>query len=117
MKATKPTVRKTLQRAGFTVTGTTWNDRQDVGVHVTDRFRGRVRVFVNRPDNVGTRDLATPDANGFHWEFTEEWVEHTRDVATRVARALRADGFDCFTTVFEHRPVNGGEVFVQTEDC
>lgn len=121
MRATKPNVTRAAERAGFKVVGTTFADRTEFpgATQVTKRMRGRVRVFFNRDnaDPTVTRRRATPDANGFHWEFTEDFVDATWRWAFVVRDAMRDAGFGADVFAFEHRPVAGGEWFVEVVDA
>jgi len=121
MRATKPTVTKALERAGFKVVGTTFADRTEFpgACQVTKRMRNRVRVFFNRDDADAavTRTRTTPDANGFRWEFTDAFIETTFRWAWEVRDVLVAAGFGAGPFTFEHRPEAGGEWFVEVVDA
>jgi hypothetical protein len=121
MRATKPNVTRAAERAGFKVVGVTFADRTEFpgATHVTKRMRDRVRVFfvADHADPAVTRPRATPDANGFHWEFTDDFVDATWRWAFNVRDAMRDAGFGAGVFTFDHQPVAGGEWFVEVVDA
>lgn len=116
MKASKPTVTKALQRAGFDVEAFRYGENTDGSVNVTARFRGHVRVFLNRDLTASICQLAQPDASGFDWELTPEFRALAFATARRVVEALTDAGFYAVVCTFVHAPASGGEAFVEVLD-
>lgn len=121
MRASKPNVKRAMERAGFVIAERRAGhvfDPPDGSFTVHGRFRNRVRVTFNadRTDDRVATMRATPDANGFMWRFTPAHLERANVEAFRVKAALVAAGFTAGVYTAKHSPVSGGEAFVDVTD-
>ena len=120
MKATKPNVTKALRKARIDVAATPREHRTKVTVG--DRHRTEKRVRVWGPHDMADPNVAVynadgrPDANGYHWHYTEEYLHASFCWALNTASLLRSAGFQADIATAADHPAGGGDWWVEVKD-